>query len=195
MFNTIETRRLVLRSFREGDGADLYEYLSDPEVCKYEPYSVFTEEGAKKEALSRSENPSFIAVCLKGDTHKEEKLIGNIYFAQSEPEFTNTYEIGYVFNRAFHGNGYATEAASAILKYVFTKLKAHRVIAMCNTKNTASWRLMERLDMRREAVRFKNMFFSRDEAGNPLWFDSYQYAILSTEWEQGVNRFMERQKA
>ncbi len=33
----IETKRLILRNFKKEDAKDLYEYLSSPEVCKYEP--------------------------------------------------------------------------------------------------------------------------------------------------------------
>ena len=47
------------------DWHDLYEYLSQEEVVKYEPYGAFTEEQAKREAISRSNNPDFWAVCLK----------------------------------------------------------------------------------------------------------------------------------
>lgn len=40
--NRIETERLILRNFEERDLNDLYEYLSDPEVVKYEPYKAMT---------------------------------------------------------------------------------------------------------------------------------------------------------
>jgi len=94
----------------------------------------------------------------------------------------DTYQIGYVFNEKFQGFGYASEAVRALLDNLFTKYDAHRVIAMCNTKNIKSWRLLEKLGFRREATRVKNMYFEKDENGSPIWFDSYQYALLKDEW-------------
>lgn len=179
MIDIIKTNRLILRPFNAEDSKDLFEYLSDESVVMYEPYSVFTEDECVKEALSRSENSSFIAVTLA----KNGKLIGNIYFNKTQPDFINTYEIGYVFNPKYGGLGYATEAAKAIMAYGFTGLDLHRIIAMCSVKNEKSWKLLERLNMRREATRIKNMYFDCDENGNPLWFDSYQYAILKDEWK------------
>ena len=100
----METQRLRIRKFRTDDWQDLFEYLSQEDTVKYEPYDVFTEEMSKQEAINRSNNECFWAVCLK-DTNK---LIGNIYIAKQD---FDTWELGYVFNADFLGNGYATEAA------------------------------------------------------------------------------------
>jgi len=59
--------------------------------------------------------------------------------------------MGWVFHRAYHGHGYATEAAGALLQYSFAALHLHRIIATCQPENVASWRVMEKLGMRREA--------------------------------------------
>ena len=176
----LQGERLVLRNFNDNDGMDLYEYLSDKEVVRYEPYDVYTEEMAHKEAGERANNPSFIAVCLKDSG----KVIGNLYLNKIEPEKVHTYEIGYVFNRSYHGLGYATEACRYIVEYVFGTLYAHRIIANCNSENTASWKLLERLGFRREAHRVKNMFFEVDGDGNPKWFSSCQYALLKEEYKK-----------
>lgn len=172
----LNTKRLILRYFNKNDWEDLYEYLSDAQVVRYEPYDVYTKEMAQQEAVGRANNTSFIAVCLQDSG----KLIGNLYLEKVEPKKIDTYEIGYVFNRNYSGMGYATEAASNLVDYVFSNLGAHRIIAHCNTKNTASWKLLERLNFRREAERINNMFFDVAD-GKPLWFSSYQYAKLKTE--------------
>lgn len=176
----IKTERLILRAFKAEDYNELYEYLSLEAVVKFEPYSVLSLEECIKEAKDRSRNFAFIAVTLA----KNGKLIGNIYFEKSEPDYIDTYELGYVFNPKYGGLGYATEAAKAIVDYGFKELNAHRVIGMCNIKNDSSWKLLERLNMRREATRLSNMFFECDENGKGLWFDSYQYAILDREWKR-----------
>lgn len=175
------TKRLNLRPFQPTDAEDLYEYLSDPEVVKYEPYKPQTKEACIKEAVNRSNSDCFVAVVLR----EEGKVIGNLYFKQVEPSKVNTYEVGYVFNGSYQGSGYATEGLEALVQDLFQEKKAHRIIAMCNTENIGSWKLLERLGFRREATRVANMYFEWDQYGNPLWFDSYQYALLEPKFEKG----------
>lgn len=171
----LTTQRLLIRNFTKNDWKDLYEYLSDENVVRFEPYEVFTEEQCKHEAIQRSKNEAFIAVCLK-DTNK---VIGNIYFARQD---FDTWELGYVFNTTYQGMGYATESAGEVLREAFEKLGARRITAMCNPNNEPSWRLLERLGMRREGHLIKNIYFKKDADGNPIWQSTYAYAILADEW-------------
>ena len=171
----MEKQRLLIRPFDLADWQDLHEYLSDGQVVRFEPYGVFTAEESRQEAVRRSNDPAFWAVCLKDSG----KLIGNLYLA-GQP--FDTWELGYVFNAKYQGKGYATEAAACLLDDAFGRLGARRVTAMCNPLNTASWRLLERLGMRREGHLIQNIWFKRDEHGAPVWVDTYQYAILAEEW-------------
>lgn len=177
---TLKTERLIIRPFTEEDGADLYEYLSDEEVIKFEPYDAFSLEESKKEAARRASDEAFWAVCLK----ENNKLIGNIYFQKDGPEEFRTWEIGYVFNSAYYGNGYATEACKCLMKLAFEEYGAHRIIALCNPDNTPSWKLLERLKMRREGHFLKPVYFKYSEDNKPLWHNAYQYAILEEEWSK-----------
>lgn len=181
----IETERLILRRFTYDDWQDLYEYLSQDEVVKYEPYDVYSEEACKQEAMRRSKDDAFYAVCLK----EKSKVIGNIYFQQQEPKEFMTWEIGYVFNSLYHKKGYATEACKGILKHSFEQMGAHRIIAMCNHENTASWKLLERIPMRREGYFKKAAFFKKTHDGEPIWHDAYQYAILAEEYFARMKAF------
>lgn len=174
----METDRLIIRRFTGEDWQDLYEYLSQESVVKYEPYGVMNEEECRKEAVRRSQDNAFWAVCLK----ENDKLIGNIYFQQQEPKDFMTWEIGYVFNPGYYGKGYATEGCQRILKYGFEELGAHRIIGKCNPGNTPSWSLLERLRMRREGHFRKPAFFKRSPEGQPLWHDAYLYSILEEEF-------------
>lgn len=172
----METERLIIRRFVPDDWKDLFEYLSQEDTVKYEPYDVFTEEQAREEAINRSNNPSFWAVCLR-DT---KKLIGNIYLGKQDFQ---TWELGYVFNGKYQGNGLAAEAAKALINNLFSNCSAHRIVAMCNPLNIASWKLLERLNMRREGHLVKNIWFFKDENDAPIWQDTYEYGILREEWE------------
>lgn len=173
----IKTERLLLRRFRERDGEGLYGYLSDPETVRFEPYDPFTREEAEEEAKRRAADKNFWAVCLEDGT-----LIGNLYFAKGE---FDTWELGYVFRREYWGMGYAAESVRALLHTGFEKMDVRRVIARCNPENRRSWKLLERLGLRRESHLRKNVFFFRDKAGHPIWQDTYEYGLLKEEWYRG----------
>ncbi len=129
-------------------------------------------------ALERSKCEEFWAVCLKNSG----KLIGNIYFSKRQPSHFLTWELGYVFNAKFQGKGYATESCEQILEYAFEDLGVRRIIAKCNPKNAASWRLLERLKFRREGHLIQSAYFKTDASGYPIWHDTYEYAVLLSEW-------------
>ena len=86
-------------------------------------------------------------------------------------------ELGWVIDPAHAGRGYATEAAGELLRICFADLGLRRVIAQCFADNVASWRLMEKLGMRRETHTVRE---SLHRSG--AWLDGYSYAILAEEW-------------
>ena len=172
----LKTERLMLRPFEETDAEGLHACLGDEEVVRYAPYGVMTMEECRLEAARRASDEAFWAVCLADGT-----LIGNLYLSGAD-EF-GTREIGYVFARACWYKGYATEAARRLMAYAFERLATRRIIALCDTRNAASFALMERLGMRREGKFKKNVGFKTDAHGNTIWTDSYQYAILKEEFE------------
>lgn len=169
----IETERLILRNYNENDFEDLFEYLSDPEVVAYEPYKPMSREEVKDNLSWRISTDEMVAVELK-ETHK---MIGNVYLGSGEFE---SIEIGYVFNKHYWGKGYAKEACRAMIEEKF-KEGIHRIFARCDTLNPSSWQLLEHLGFRREGSFKQNVYFWKDEAGNPIWKDSYEYALLNGE--------------
>ena len=95
-----ETERLILRRYKRDDIQDLFEYLSDEEVVKYEPYKPHTLDEAKEALEWRIGTDEMIAVELK-NSHK---MIGNVYMGKRD---FDALEIGFVFNRNYWGHGYA----------------------------------------------------------------------------------------
>ncbi|HET8780060.1 MAG TPA: GNAT family N-acetyltransferase [Agromyces sp.] len=85
--------------------------------------------------------------------------------------------LGYLIDPAHAGNGFATEIARALLDLAFTELGLHRVTAGCFADNIASWRVMEKLGMRREQHGVRDSWHA--ELG---WIDGFTYAILAEEW-------------
>jgi len=172
---TIETKRLLIRNFIEDDYNDLYEYLSDKETYRFEPGEPITLETAKDLCKERSKTGNFLAVQLGN------KVIGHIHFDQTEPKKSLTWEVGFIFNRKYHGKGYATESLRAIIEHGFRNMNIHKIIAHCNPKNVASWKLLERVKMKREGKLRKNIFFNKDKEGNPIWLDTYEYGLLRND--------------
>jgi len=172
---SLKTKRLLIRNFKENDYLDLYEYLSDKETYKYEPGEPITIETARDLCKERAKNNNFLAVQLKN------KVIGHIFFKQTEPKKLMTWEAGYIFNRKYHGNGYATESLKSIIEYGFNKLSIHKITAHCNPKNISSWKLLERVKMKREGKSRKNIYFNKNNNGEPIWLDTYVYGLLETD--------------
>ncbi|WP_454084294.1 GNAT family N-acetyltransferase [Georgenia sp. Marseille-Q6866] len=87
-------------------------------------------------------------------------------------------EVGWVLDPAHRGRGYGTEAVRELLRYSFTELGVRRAVANCFAANDPSWRLMERVGMRREAYTVRDSLHRSGE-----WLDSLVYAVLAEEWE------------
>ena len=167
----VETERLILRRYKKEDIQDLFEYLSDIEVVKYEPYKPLTFDEAKENLEWRIDTKEMIAVELK-NSHK---MIGNVYMGKRDFE---ALEIGYVFNRNYWGKGYAAESCKALIQRAFSN-DVHRIYAECDPNNKNSWKLLEALGFQREAHFRKNVYFWKDEAGKAIWKDTYVYARLN----------------
>jgi RimJ/RimL family protein N-acetyltransferase len=86
-------------------------------------------------------------------------------------------ELGWVLDPAHTGQGYATEAIRAVIDTCFGPLGLRRVHAGCFADNEPSWRLMERLGMRREEFSRKTALHRSGE-----WLDGLNYGILAEEW-------------
>src|SRR5688500_11943555 len=141
----------------------------------YLPEGKMTEEQTRQfVAENVGEDARAHAVGLQA----EDRLIGHMIFHRWYA--ARIYEIGWIFHPRYQGQGYATEAAAALLQYGFESLQVHRVIATCQPENAASWRVMEKLGMQREA-HFRKCIY-RDER----WWDEYLYALLEEEWFNAV---------
>jgi RimJ/RimL family protein N-acetyltransferase len=170
----IDTERLYIRRFDSSDYYDLYEYLSDPIIYIFEPGKPITIDESKELSNQRSKGFDFLAVELK----QTDKMIGHLYFKQIDPKERLTWELGYIFSPKYHRKGYASEAAAAITDYAFKNYKIHRIMARCNPDNIASWKLLEKIGYIREGYFKKYGFVHRDDDGNPIWTDAYEYSKI-----------------
>lgn len=86
-------------------------------------------------------------------------------------------ELGWALHPDQAGQGYATEAVRELIRICFEDLGLRRVTANCFADNEASWRLMERVGMRREQYAVAE---SLHRSG--AWLDGLGYALLADEW-------------
>jgi RimJ/RimL family protein N-acetyltransferase len=92
-------------------------------------------------------------------------------------------ELGWVIAPSYAGRGLATEAVAELLRICFEDLGLRRVTALCFADNVPSWRLMERVGMRREE---HNVRDSLHRSG--VWLDGLGYALLADEWRAAPER-------
>ena len=171
-FTPLETERLRIRPFTPEDWPAVHAYTGDAATMHYMEGRPMDESQTRQFiAENIGEDAKHYAVELRD----EGLLIGHLAF---HPWWsTHTYEIGWVLHPRYHGQGYATEAAAAMLRHGFETLRLHRVIATCQPENPASWRVMEKLGMRREG-HFRKGHALHEET----WWDEYFYAMLEEDW-------------
>jgi [ribosomal protein S5]-alanine N-acetyltransferase len=171
-FTRLETERLTLRRFASADGAAVHRYMGDSEVTRWLPEGQLDEAGAQAFAdKNAGRRRTAIAVVERASG----ELVGHVDF---HPWFVPaTQEIGWAIGRPHQRLGYATEAARALLTQAFETLRCHRVVATCQPENAASWQVMDKLGMRREA-HFRQCL----ARGAGEWWDEYFYALLAEEY-------------
>lgn len=177
------TPRLVLRSFRPGDEEDTFAYRSVPEVVRFIPGDPKTREQVTDLVAERAtagridEKSPFLTLAVELDG----RVIGDVlvhFDGLDGPDGTQA-EIGWVFAPDVAGQGYATEAARALVDLAFGELGVRRVWAKLEPANVRSARVCERLGMRREALFVQGSWFKE------RWTDLAIYALLADEWRTG----------
>jgi RimJ/RimL family protein N-acetyltransferase len=151
-FIPIATERLRLRRFKPADASALAAYRADPEVARYQGWEAgYTL--AEAEAFVRQ-----MATTEPGETGgwfqvaivdpPTDALLGDcmIHPLAEDPAIV---EIGFTVAPAYQGKGIASEAATAIVAYVFGELGAGSVRAIMDARNTASIAVAEGIGMKR----------------------------------------------
>ena len=165
----IRTARLVIRDYAPSDLQDLHAIFSDPVVMK-ECEPAYTE-AQTRDALDHFMQKGIAFAVTQADSGK---VIGHALFAQlPPPDEKGVYEIGWIYNRSYWRQGYAYEAASALIEYGFREWKLHKVCAE-TIDPVKSCGLMQKLGMSHEGT-FRA--HTKDLDGN--WTDLYWYAICN----------------
>ena len=175
----VRTARLLLRPLRAADTPDLVAYRSLPEVCRWVPFEPMNAETIASRlrgpwaATTLETEGDVLTLGVEVPTTGE--VIGDVMLRWLSAEHS-CGEVGYVFHPAFAGQGYATEAAHAVLHLAFDDMALHRVIARIDARNQMSARVVARLGMRQEAHLVENERFKGE------WSDELDYGLLEREW-------------
>lgn len=157
----------------------LLAYRSLPEVCRYVPFSPMGREDVLARLCGQWACHALAgegdALVLGAELADAGQLIGDVLLHWVSAEH-RCGEIGYVFNPAYAGCGFAAEAAHTVLHLAFDDLGLHRVFARVDARNKASARLAARLGMRQEAQLVEDEWFKGE------WTDELDFALLSREW-------------
>lgn len=164
----LETERIILRDFTMEDIADLQEIFGDAETMLNvePPYDMEKTENFLRD-FCIGKHGAF-AACHK----KDNKMIGYVLFHSLEED---VYEIGWIFNKRYWRKGYAFEICSALIKFAFTEMGAHKIIAEA-IDPVKSVGLMKKLGMKLEGVQREQ---TKDIQGN--WVDFYLCGILKED--------------
>ncbi len=172
----IESNRLVLREFLESDLDGCMTIVGDERVTNFLSFDTRSrEEHAERLAAdierARSEpRPDYYLAVSERAT---DCFVG---FARIGLDRPRTGELGYAVRADRWGEGFATEACTALLDFAVDELGLHRVQAAIGPDNTASIRVIEKLRFVREG-RLRDHVFT-----NGAWRDSLLYSILGPEW-------------
>ena len=179
----IETARLRLRPFTPADVDAVHGYHSLEAVARYQYWEPRSRDEVVEEVAKWADGgwdrraPEADAIVFAVTLKQSGILIGDMVLLFRDRE-ARQGEIGFTFHPSHGGKGYATEAARAVLAAGFGHFNLHRIFGRCDARNRASWRLMERLGMRREAHFREHALFKG------AWDEGFYYAMLAREWAE-----------
>jgi [ribosomal protein S5]-alanine N-acetyltransferase len=175
---TLQTARLLMRPFAESDADAIYALQSNARVLRYWDSPPWTDRGRAD---------AFIAACREMEKdgsgarfaierRRDNTFVGWCSMFRWNPVY-RSLGIGYCFQEAAWGHGYATEAVRAMLQWAYGALDLNRVEAELDTRNAASARVLEKLGFMREGLRREDCIVCGEVS------DSWIYGLLRRDWK------------
>jgi len=177
---TLETERLILRKFTPDDFTAVHSYASVPENTTYMVWGPNTEAQTRafiNMAISKADEEPCTNYQYAAVLKDSGRLIGACNIAPTGERA----EIGWILHRDYWKQGFGTEMGKSLLHFGFCELGLRRIIAECHAENYGSYRIMENIGMRREAV-----FLEAHPVYNTVegrYGDAYGYAVTKDEWD------------
>lgn len=179
----IKTERLNLRMFNRSDCDDMFKWAGNPDVVKYLSYYPHKNIDETKKVLS-----SWVRGYRKTDTYNwaieyNSIVIGNIAVVLQDDECFSCH-LGWQIDKPYWSKGIMTEAAVAVIEFLFENVGYDRITSGCDSRNIGSAKVMQKIGMTLEGI-FRRYCYQKDGSIG----DKYYYAVLKSDWEQ--NRLKE----
>jgi RimJ/RimL family protein N-acetyltransferase len=175
---TLHTTRLRLRPFTPADADQLLALHTDTRVMRYWDSPPWSGPADAQRFLARcqqlAEDGTGARVAI--DRVEDGAFVGWCTFVEWDPDFRSA-TLGYCLEEAMWGQGYATEAAYAVLDWAFDTLDLNRVQSETDTRNVPSARVLEKLGFLREGTLRENCVVNGDVS------DSWLFGLLRRDWE------------
>ena len=174
---TIETARLRLRPVTAQDAGALFALHSKPHVLRYWDAPPWTDPARADRFVeaSRQLADDGTGARLAIDRRQDGSFVGWCSLTRWNPTFRSA-GITYCLDDTAWGQGYATEAARALLVWAFDALDLNRVQTEVDTRNVASARVLEKLGFVREGTLREDCVVEGQVS------DSWVYGLLRREW-------------
>lgn len=185
----LETDRLVLRDWRDGDAAEFFRLTNTPAVMRWLG-GVLDEAGqaAQLERVQRCHAANgfcfWIVERRQDGGHLAGEMLGFCGLKRADAPGSTVageVEVGWRLREDAWGQGYAREAAIAAIEAGFAQFSAERIVALTIRENAASWGLMKRLGMTR-----REEFDYPDARYDPPWRDTIVYEVQAADWRRGA---------
>ena len=185
----VETKRLLLRRFTEGDAGPLAALYGDPRVMRF-----ITPQPPSLAEVESKILPEYLLEYRElgdglGSFAAIEKNTGQMAGSFSlKPAnsygLTGGTELGYRLHPAFWARGLATEGARALIRSAFERLHLDRVVATTMADNTGSWRVLEKCGLRR----VRTFYYEGADLMPGAEHGDYVYELTRTDWIRQANR-------
>ncbi|MGC5614700.1 GNAT family N-acetyltransferase [Georgenia sp. Z1491] len=171
----LTTDRLTVRMVNGEDVDVLTEYRNDPAVNALQDWDLpYPRERAERLAAAHADRDDVVpGTGTQLAVEADGRLVGDLYVGLDD--HSGIAEIGFTLAAAHQGQGYALEAASAVVDDLVDRLGVHRVVAELSPDNRASARLLERLGMTFELLAEKSYRW------RGTWDDNLRYAMTADE--------------
>ena len=165
MTKNLYTERLDLRIPTMKEQKRLWEILIIEDVNKYyfpTPDRIFNKNNLKKDDINDLKKARIIFMEQLSDWDRQEPFYGQITCQPKEDENELIRDVGWYIDPQYQGHGYATEAASKMLDYMFNEIGIEEIKTSAAKINIGSWKIMEKLGFEYIGDK-KSTYFDGDE--------------------------------
>ena len=174
---TLRTDRLCLRPFADADAGALFALQSSAHVLRYWDSPPWSEPSRARRFIAAcrqmADDGSGARLAIERDT--DGAFIGWCSLTRWNPEYLSA-SLTYCLNDTAWGQGYATEAARALLHWAFDTLDLNRVQAETDTRNLASARVLKKLGFVREGTLREDCIVNGEVS------DSWVFGLIRRDW-------------